>query len=101
MGPFLQDGVSEETDFCINEAPIWGEKVPNVEGTEIAKTTENGDESVVPEAIDALNDDTIDKLKVLELRKELGLRGLSKKTKGVLVKRLKEGIEKKCTFVGW
>ena len=34
-------------------------------------------------------------MKVLGLRKELGLRGLSKNgTKGVLVKRLKEGIEK-------
>ena len=50
---------------------------------------------MVPEAVDALNDDTIDKMKVLELRKELGLRGLSKNgIKGVLVKRLKEGIEK-------
>ena len=51
--------MSEETDFCLDEAPIRGEKAPNVEGTEISKTTENVNESVVPEAVDALNNDTI------------------------------------------
>ena len=50
---------------------------------------------MVPEAVDALNDDTIHKMKVLDLRKELGMHGLSKNgNKGVLVKRLKEGIKK-------
>ena len=95
LGPFLQDGVSEETNFCMDEAPVQGEKAPNVDGTEMAETTENADGSVVPEAVDALNDDAIDKMKVVDLRKELGMRGLSKNgNKGVLVKRLKEGIQK-------
>ena len=54
LGSFLQDGVSEQTDFCMDEATIRGEKALNVEGTEIAETTENVDESVVPEVVDAL-----------------------------------------------
>ena len=92
LGPFLQEGVSEETNFCMDEAPIRGENAPNVDATETAKTTENADKSVVPEAVDALDGDTIDKMKVIDLRKQLGMRGLSKNgNKGVLVKRLKEG----------
>ena len=95
LGPFFETGVSEEANFCMDEAPIQAETRPNVESTKGIKNAENVDKSVVPEAVDALDDEAIDKMKVVELRRELEMRGLSKNgDKGVLVKRLKEGIKK-------
>ena len=69
LGLFIQEGVSNETNFCMDEAPIQGESALNIDAT---KTTETVDKSVVQEAVVALNGETIDKMKVVDLRKELG-----------------------------
>ncbi len=44
----------EETNLCMDEAPIQAETCLNVESTE---NTANVDKLVVPEAVDALDDE--------------------------------------------
>ena len=94
LGPFLENGVSDESNYCMDEVPL----VRNIDSTvptENTENTKNDKNSSVPEAVAALNDAAIDKMKVAELRKELEMRGLSKNgNKSVLVSRLKEGVSK-------
>ena len=70
MGSFLQEGVSKETNFCMHEAPIQGESALN--NIDAIKTTKIADKSVIPEAVVILNGETIDKMKAVHFRKELG-----------------------------
>ena len=85
LGPFLQEGVSEDTSFCMDEAPIQGGSAPNIEATE---TTKNVDKSVIPDAANTFNSEIIEKMKVVELRKKnwgcmayqrMGTKGYEKK----------------------
>ncbi len=86
LGPFQEAGVSNESNCCMDEAPVEGSNTRNIDSTAPTENTENGENSSVPEAVDALNDTAIDKMKVVELRKELEMCGLSKSgNKSVLV----------------
>ena len=84
FGPFIEKGVKEESDYAIDEV------VPKIVNQNVENANNNTSETVV-EAFDALNPSTIEKMKVVELRQELGMRGISKNgNKLSLVERLKE-----------
>ena len=93
IGPFVQSGVEEECMVCMDEEePELVE--PIVTPIENAENSENLPTemavSVEPELTFAL----IDKMKVLDLRKHLEDRGMSKNgLKAVLVQRLKEAVQ--------
>ena len=89
MGPFVQDGVSAEAFVSMEEeAPVEPEPV--------LVLTDGGEnrENTIPEiAQPVLTEAVIDVMKIVELRSELGKRGMSKNgLKAVLVERLKEAV---------
>ena len=99
LGPFYEDGVSDEVFVSMDE------EAPEVPATNIAppSQTENSDNlnhAASNSSNSELRREDIAKLKVTELRTELGKRGLSKNgLKKVLQDRLVEGIKKKIPLL--
>ena len=87
MGPFVQDGVSAEAFISMEEeAPVEPEPV--------LVLADRNREKIIPEIAEpVLTEAVIDAMKIVELRSELGKRGMSRNgLKAVLVERLKEAV---------
>ena len=90
IGPFIGAGVEDEAYVTMDEAALEATAPPNdvsVDETEI-----------IPDPV--LGDDTIDKMKVAELRSALKERGMGTNgLKAVLIARLKEGVSNNVPIV--
>ena len=89
MGPFVQDGVSAEAFISMEEeAPVEPEPVL------VLADGDGNREKIIPEIAEpVLTEAVIDAMKIVELRSELGKRGMSRNgLKAVLVERLKEAV---------